>query len=204
MVLWLSGRALDLWAAPNRSFRLGCLRNAICLTQWVQDLNTRPFLRRLKKWERRNKLLPNIKLRLHLFNLSRSCPTYSLCSWRTRGIHKICSQNDVSFMFTVETLHNFHLKISRLLKSCFLNYLPSGYLLTRPGHSICFWKPFSSLKTDILCASNALPASMEETFSRTRIRDDFSKIEALSQVNQLIIDDGPYGSLEEKITNELM
>ena len=95
--------------------------------------------------------------------------------------------SDVYSIVTFESLQSLHLGISKLLKSCFLEYLQSNEVKTFPNGSRRQQKLLSSQRTNVLKACNAILSAIERTYPSTGLHVDFSKKEKTAHLNLSLI-----------------
>ena len=106
--------------------------------------------------------------------------------------------NDAYSIFTFEPLHNLHLGISKLLKTCTIQLLSSDDLYTHPTKNSRQQRKFSSIKNKVLRSCNALLAAIEAQFPIPGVHVDYSKKESSVQLNGFFTHDGIKGMLEAK------
>ena len=105
---------------------------------------------------------------------------------------------EVYSTFTFEPLHNLHLGISKLLKTCMVQMLNSNSMFTNPNDNRRGQKRYSSMKTAILRGCNSLLAAIQNQYPLSGVNVDFSKKEASTSLNGLFTADGLKGMLEAK------
>jgi len=112
--------------------------------------------------------------------------------------HRSLMLSDVYSIFTFESLHNLHLGTSKMLKSCFSEYLYTTDVITFPAGPRRKQRVMSSQRSNILKSFNAILAEIEKNYPATGLHVDFSKKEKSAQMNGFYLRDGVRGMLEGK------
>lgn len=126
----------------------------------------------------------------------------SLAEWPS-SLEELCGSGglvveDLYSMFTFEPLHNLHLGVSRLLKTCLVQYLSSDEIYSHPCGPNGKRKRLSSVRMALLRACNAILAHVEEKYALPGLHVDFAKTGKTTQLNGLFTADGLRGMLEGK------
>lgn len=101
-------------------------------------------------------------------------------------------------LFTFESLHNFHLGISKQLKRCLMDYVACSDNVNMKFGDRRRQKRLGSQRVPILKALNGILATIERKYFAPGLHVDFSKKEKSSTLNGLFGNDGLRGMLEGK------
>lgn len=101
-------------------------------------------------------------------------------------------------VFAFEPLHNFHLGISKLLKTCIMSRLNSNNMTSTAGSKTGQPRTFRALRHVILRGANDILAGMQRDCNVRGFQVDFSSGEKGSGLNGMFRNDGLRGMLEAK------
>lgn len=137
---------------------------------------------------------------LEMFHCSRKVSLSTVPSFfeEQQSSARFISKKRVFYVYFSTTTQFLSVEIFKVMNNCFVNYLSSGSLLTRPGEEVRFSKPFSAHETAILRACNAFLAYMREQFSANGLHVACSKSKASVQCNRMFSNDGLHCELEGK------
>ena len=126
---------------------------------------------------------------------------YSLHSWpsflQTCPLVPSGCSLDMYRLFTFESLHNLHLGVSKLIKTCAMKRLESSTLFTKEKDSADS-KPYSAIRHSILAGANSVLSAIERDSPESNFHIDFSMNEVTSTLNGIFTKDGMRGMLEGK------
>ena len=135
--------------------------------------------------------------------LKKNLKDYSIAPWRS-FLEDIATDfpsflsDDLYNIFTFEPLHNLHLGISKLLKSCTFQLVSSKYPARYSFGKKTTSSTMQSKKVPLLSACNTLLRTMEKDSGLPDLHIDFSSKDASSRLNGIFLTKGLRGMLEGK------
>ena len=135
--------------------------------------------------------------------LKNNLKEYSIAPWRS-FLEDIADNfpsflgDDLYNIFTFEPLHNLHLGISKLLKSCTYQLVSSKYPATYSFGKKTTSSTMQAKKVPLLSACNTLLRCMEADSGLPDLHIDFSSKDASSRLNGIFLTNGLRGMLEGK------
>lgn len=129
--------------------------------------------------------------------------SFSLAPWKSflediRTSHPSFVPDDLYEIFTYEPLHNLHLEISKLVKSCTYQLASSNYKVRYINASGKATTSIRSKKIPLLAACNTLLRLIERDSGIAQLHVDFSTKDMSSALNGIFLQTGLRGMLEGK------